>query len=391
MKQAFEISSLIKKEITSQLSLEEQQALNEWLDHSIQNRELYAKLTATNHQRAKLNAYHSIESRKNKRIIEDQLFTGRTQLVSRTFLKYAAAILIPILVIGGLGLRHLNESKITLANIDEKIQPGIQKATLVLSDGNSVVLNKTGIKETIQDAGKNISNNNNQLSYFSKAKKKVKKLVFNELKTARGGGYNLKLADGTKVWLNAGSSLRFPVEFTDSVRQVFVSGEAYFDVTHNGKPFIVTSNDMNIRVLGTQFNVTAYDDEAHITTTLVEGKVQLELLDGDTESIKSVLTPGLQAVINKSNQKLEIKEVKTAQYTSWVDGKLEFNNQNLELVMKKLARWYDFEYSFENKTAKDYHFSARVNADQNISEILDMLQMTTNISFTIEDNTIIIN
>jgi len=233
---------------------------------------------------------------------------------------------------------------------------------------------------------------NNSLVYTEKRSPlKRKKLVYNELRTPRGGGYNLTLADGSRVWLNAGSSLRFPVSFTDSTRRVYLEGEGYFEVNHNGKPFIVSSGSMDVRVLGTSFNVLAYPDEQQLVTTLVEGSVRIDLGGKESEAVSSrILHPDDQAVISIANADIEVSKVNTSQYTSWIEGKLEFHNEDLDKVMKRLARWYDFKYEFENNGAKDFHFSARFDNSENISTILEMLELTTDVKFELRENTIVV-
>ena len=218
-----------------------------------------------------------------------------------------------------------------------------------------------------------------------------RELIYNELRTPRGGGYNLNLSDGTEVWLNAGSSLRFPVSFTDSTRRVYLEGEGYFEVSHNGNPFIVSTEDMDVRVLGTSFNVSAYSDESEIVTTLVEGKVRIDYTGNRESRIESkVLTPNKQALLNRYLAEIKIEEVNIDHYTSWMQGKLEFSNESLDMVLKRLARWYDFEYEFENNQARDYHFSGRINNTENISTILEMLEMTTDVKFDIKKNKIVV-
>jgi ferric-dicitrate binding protein FerR (iron transport regulator) len=273
-----------------------------------------------------------------------------------------------------------------LSKIDEYIKPGEQIATLVLSDGVILKIQKEDVQMKIEEGKAEIINRNNTLSYnsvdsivFSQA------TIYNELITPRGGSYNITLVDGTKVWLNAASKLKFPVVFTDSIRQIYLEGEAFFDVAHNGKPFIVNSGDIDIEVLGTAFNISAYSDDNDIKTTLVDGSIKLR-----TPEIHKTLLPSEQAIVSKENFEINIRTVNTTRYTSWVNGKIEFNNESLDVVMKRLSRWYDFSYSFKNKQAKNFHFSARIENSQNISSILEMLQKTTDVKLEIEKKTIVI-
>ena len=246
--------------------------------------------------------------------------------------------------------------------------------------------------ENLQEGDARISIRNKLLSYTSTDQEsRGTEIIYNELKTPRGGGYNLQLADGTGVWLNAGSSIRFPVSFTEDTRQVYLEGEAYFEVSHNGSPFIVSTEDMDVRVLGTSFNISAYADEPQFKTTLVEGKVRVELKgQGNSLSNSLVLSPDQQAILHRSEGELSNVEVNSSLYTSWMRGKLEFHNESLDLVMKRLARWYDFEYEFENPQAKEFHFSARLNNGENISNIIEMLEMTTDVKFELRDQKIVI-
>ena len=201
----------------------------------------------------------------------------------------------------------------------------------------------------------------------------------------------LQLSDGSKVWLNSGSSLRYPVSFRDSVRQVILDGEAYFEVSHNETPFIVSTGSMNTRVLGTSFNVEAFSDDPAFKTTLVEGRVLVELLnEASSISESTLLEPDEQATFSRASGEISKEVVDASGYTSWIRGKLEFHNESLETVMKRLARWYDFEYSFENTAAMGFHFSARLDKEEGISSILKMLEMTTDVKFEFRNRSIVV-
>lgn len=391
MSDSLHIADLITKKIKGNISESEMDELDRWLNDTPENLKLYKKITDSKNQLSKLEIYNSFRKEKVWAALDEELFPVKTiHLFSGKFLRIAAAIIIPLTLAGTFTWYFTQKTAQTnLADIDNYIKPGSQKAMLILSDGGKLELSEASTGE-FQDADVRIKNGDNSLKYEAERSRR-NKLVFNELITPRGGGYNLELADGTHVWLNSGSTLKFPVAFTDSTRQVFLQGEAYFEVSHNGKPFIVSSGEMDVRVLGTSFNVSAYQDESEIKTTLVEGKVRIDYSGSVTDDKQStLLTPNKQAVINRSESKIVVAEVNVSQYTSWMQGKLEFSNESLEVVMKRLARWYDFEYAFENVQAKDFHFTARISNETGISSILEMLEMTTDVKFEVREQTIVV-
>ena len=394
MKETFHIADLIVKKIKGTISPEELAELESWMNESPENLAVFRRATDRKQQLDKLEVYALFRKDKVFSALEDELFKTKTvRFTPQRVIRLAASILMPLLIIGGAAWLFLkNPNPTSLADLDADIKPGSQKAMLILSDGGSVELVGENAPADIREGDVKINNRNSRLSYSTgDAEPKQRNAVYNKLVTPRGGGYTLQLADGTGVWLNAGSSLRFPVSFSDSTRQVFLEGEAYFDVSHNGKPFIVSSGEMDIRVLGTSFNVSAYADDTEFKTTLVNGKVRVDY-SGDSafKKISRVLTPNNQAVLNLSANEISIAEVNTSTFTSWMEGKLEFSNEDLDIVMKRLARWYDFEYEFENMEAKGYHFSARLSSEENISTILEMLEMTSNVKFEVRDNKIVV-
>ena len=391
MDNIYHISELIVKKIKGIITAEELIELDAWKNENPQNEIIFENAISKNQQLEKIDIYNLFDKDKSWNTIKDKLFkTESRKLTLPTFLKYAAGIILPILITGSLALYIFNSSSNTsISDLDENVKPGRNQATLILADGGEIELDSQEISSNIQQGRSIVTNENKTLIYSSDDTNIQEELIYNELITPRGGSYKLDLADGSKVWLNAGSSLRFPVSFSDSTRKVFLEGEAYFEVTHNGKPFIVSSDNMDIRVLGTSFNVSAYRDDKEVKTTLVEGKVSINSRsENQIESI--ILLPNKQATINKSDSTIRIAEVNTLQYTSWMKGKLEFNNETLEIVMKRLSRWYDFEYQFNSQEAGNLHFTARFNNDVKISTILEMLEMTTKVKFEIKENTIVI-
>ena len=199
----------------------------------------------------------------------------------------------------------------------------------------------------------------------------------------KGGEFELVLADGTRVWMNSETELKFPRVFTGDKRQVeLVSGEAYFDVRKDKtKPFIVRNKDLDLTVLGTQFNIQNYSDEHEIITTLVEGAVQLS-------SDKTILHPGEQATYNKATRETQVETVDTELFTAWREGRLIFKSTRLETVLKQLSRWYDVKFVYEEERLKDLIFSGKMKKYDNGNVILGILKATGKIDFIQQDSTI---
>ena len=389
----FHIADLIVKKIRGAITPDELAELESWIGQDPENEKLFHRAIDPKSQLNRLEIYSLFDRERVWSALDDQLFPAKTVKFSpQRFLRYAAAILLPVLIAGGAYLFFLRPAPVTLAGLDEIIQPGSQKAELILSDGSSVILESEQAPDEIREGDATIRNDRRMLDYFEVDRgRRNRGPILNELRTPRGGGYQLKLADGTRVWLNAGSSLKYPVSFSDSLREVILEGEAYFEVTHTGSPFIVHSNAMDVRVLGTAFNVTAYPDEDQYRTTLVEGKVRVEVSEGDGSNYTGMeLAPHDQAVLDLANAAITVTEVNPDYFTSWMRGKIEFDHESLDMVMKRLARWYDFEYRFENSEAMGYHFTARLDRDATISSILEMLEMTTQVKFEFQKGTVVI-
>ena len=210
--------------------------------------------------------------------------------------------------------------------------------------------------------------------------------VYNTIQVPRGGEYSLTLADGTRVWLNSQSSLRFPVAFRGEERRVQLTGEAYFEVTPGRKRFIVETKSVAVRVLGTAFDVNAYEDETVIRTTLVRGKV--EILAGGKEAC--VLQPGQQSVVERATGKTGVLQVNTSLYTQWKDGRFVFRDHTLEDIMRTLARWYDMEYEFVDPGLQQQRFYGVINRFEDVKGLLAQFEKTGKVKFEYEGNRVII-
>lgn len=301
--------------------------------------------------------------------------------------KYSAAASIALMV--SLTFVYYNNSEKPKSKaIYSEIKGGADKAILTLENGTQVLLEKGKIFQNgkINSNGEDIiysyENNSNPSS--------AAKMAYNFLTIPRGGKFFIQLSDSTKVWLNSDSKLKYPVEFIEGQpREVeLLYGEAYFDVNssknHQGSSFKVFTQNQEIEVLGTEFNVKAYNE--FIYTTLVEGKVAVQ-----AAGFKRVLKPNQQSVYNLEKMSLFISEnVNVFNEVAWQKGFLSFDDKSLNEIMEVLSRWYDVEIIFENEQAKNMHFTALLDRTKNINEILDVLEKTNEVKFLITKNTITI-
>lgn len=247
------------------------------------------------------------------------------------------------------------------------VLPGTTNATLTLDDGSSIVLDTVaGTTVASQGATKIVKQNGRVVYQHNNGA--TAGLIYNTLSTARGREYPLVLSDGTKVWLNASSSIRFPVQFSDKQRAVEITGEVYFEVAMNSKPFSVTAGDARVEVLGTHFNINAYPDEAKLNTTLIEGAVRI------TRGPSSmVLAPGQQAQIRKNGAMELKKDADVEEAISWTQGYFHFTDASLETVLRQLSRWYDVDIIYERKPA-DETFSGDIQKSLSLSQVLKILE-----------------
>lgn len=264
------------------------------------------------------------------------------------------------------------------------IRPGQTKARLTTEDGKVVVL------------GSDAANNDKALRAAAevdkvrKRKEREARLALNRLEIPRGGEFHITLEDGTEVWLNAESALRYPDCFGGQEREVELSGEAYFKVAReNSRPFRVRIAGQVIEVHGTEFNVMSYDEDQYVYTTLVEGSISLHP-DNDNPS-ELILTPGHQAVFGKADCSTSVRRVKTEVVTSWRSGMFVFEDQTLDQIMRQLSRWYDFTYEFSGVDVASTVFMGRMPRYGTFGEVLDILERSGNLAFRVSGNQILIS
>ncbi|MCQ6961186.1 FecR family protein [Mucilaginibacter aquariorum] len=260
------------------------------------------------------------------------------------------------------------------------VLPGFNKATLTLADGSNIDLNAARSGLLSKQGGVLVDKaGNGKLVYDANSANGDKGVALNNiLTTPRGGQYQLVLSDGTKVWLNAASSLKFPAIFTGKERNVELVGEAYFEVAKNkNMPFRVSTGKLNIEVLGTHFNVSAYQDDDAIKTTLLEGSVKLT-----TANNKALLKPGEQATLGQQ-QHINIQSINTDDAVAWKNGYFVFNNENIQCIMKKISRWYDVEVVYYGKVDEN-DFGGTVSRFDSVNEVLKSLELTGTVHFKLD-------
>ena len=275
------------------------------------------------------------------------------------------------------------EEKIVRAEV---IKPGRLQAELRLGTGVRLALNEHQGVYSSGNAGVEIVNDTvtGKVSYHVNETGMEDSLVFNTLIVPKGGEYSLELPDGTVVWVNSESSLRFPEKFTSNRREVFLEGEAYFEVKKDAnRPFYVHTEVGKVRVLGTAFNVCAYSNDRFWQTTLVEGSVMI-----NQEEKEVLLKPNEQYQIDVRTGKAGLREVLPELYTSWRDGKFYFKAYTFEELVEKLERWYDFKMFYMNEEIKTRRFSGVVNKYQPLEEMFKFLQMTSDVQFNVKGNVV---
>lgn len=296
----------------------------------------------------------------------------------------AASILI-VFSIGYLLLFNRHQEQET-AKHTVSISPGRQAASLTLANGKKIFLSDQQSGKVAQEAGVSISKTSSGELVYEIIGAKNQPNGFNTLATSNGETYRVKLPDGSMVWLNAASSLKYPVSFQNSKnREVQLSGEAYFEISKDREhPFIVKSKGQQVEVLGTHFNINAYHEEPSILTTLLEGSVRLTSAHGTAK----VLKPGQQAAL--TNHQLKILPADTRSVTAWKDGYFRFKNESLPSIMRKIARWYNVEVVFEKGLPEDT-YSGAVARHDDISRVLEIMEGSNNIHFTIKERRIIVS
>ena len=383
MKNPFECTKELLRYTRGELSKEEEKEIEQVLSEVKEMNTLVEELKDKNriehemHVIAKFDTERALSKLKN-----------RKQVKRRGILSWIAAA--SVVVIAGVSAWILlsQEPDVDNLSVTEKFEPGKAIVTLEMASGLKYRLDT--LSSVVRNNRVNVAFDNNDgvlkiKEQDSLADGTTKEIGYNTINVPYGGTYTVELCDGTKVYLNSGTTLEFPSRFDGKVRRVILKGEAYFDVARNvSKPFVVEVDEMKVKVLGTSFNVKSYVDEPGVYTTLVEGSVAI-LRDGQPEK---KIKPGEQAYYNKGVGTLSIAEVDVNEFTSWKDGLFYFKDIALEEILRIVSRWYDLEVFYMNQGAKSVIYSGKLPMYSSVEDVLRKFEISGDVRFELKGRTL---
>lgn len=367
------------------IATDEQRALaEEWKNSSEKNRALWAQLSNKQELGKKMDNLDKTDIEKGWRKMEQRMNRHKVRWQRAGIAAACVAALVGFVL-----LVQYKESEKTpvVASQGEQVE-AVNRAELILADGSVVAIDEMNDMEIHDGEGGTIYKDSNHLDYTRgtamEQAPEPTKLVYNELRMPNGMSYTATLSDGTQVFMNSESRLRFPVQFAKGERVIEFEGEAYFSVAKNAEsPFIIKTGGLEVAVLGTEFNLRAYNDEAEIVTTLVSGKVQVR----SDENIHDI-NPGEQVVYKTGTGEFSTHKVDVDFYTAWCRSEILFKDTRLDDVMKNLSRWYDIDYEFMDDTAASLRLGGSFKRTNSIEPILDMIGRTGLVNVIWSENTI---
>lgn len=375
-------NDLAAKWLNGTISPEEEKQFHEWYNRSQEDPVIIPAEFAESRQELRNRIFKNIKGgMKGER---------RVKPIYALFTRVAAAILI---IAGGLGTYYYLKP-ISPKEIAHKISPAQQMplkpladtmAVLTLSDGSDILLDNAADGQLAQQGNAQvIKANSRQLVYRPGGDAAVSDVQYNSIRTPKGGQYQVVLPDNSVVWLNASSSLRFPTVFSGKERAVELTGEGYFEVAKNKRlPFKITVNGMEVRVLGTHFNIMAYNEEAEVNTTLLEGAVKV-----NRGAASLLLKPGQQAVLVKDDNQLNLnRSVNVDQVMAWKQGEFRFENTRVEAIMRQVARWYDINVTYDEGLS-GIGLTGSISRSNSVSQLLEILEATHRVKFVQDGNRI---
>ena len=384
------IVALIDKCLSGKATPEEKELLNKWY-HSFNDAAVDVRLTSMQNEeqiaeRIKLRLLSTVQNSTVAKAERPHRIWWRIPAAAAVFLLIASSIFFTFNPKNK--KQELVKTELNRPTPVNDIAPGGNKAVLTLADGSSIVLDSAANGTLTQQGNIKVQKlDNGQLAYTVNGKQVTEndEAFYNTISTPRGGQYQVTLADGTQVWLNAASSIRFPVVFTGAERKVEITGEVYFEVAKNAAiPFKVKTAASEVEVLGTHFNVNAYDDEAAVKTTLLEGSVKI-IAAG--QPIK-YLQPGQQSAINKQGTITVLNNADIEEALAWKNGRFQFNSADLKSILRQISRWYDVDVVYKGNV--NLHFTGQLTRNDNVSKVFEELVLTGEVHFKIEGKKIIV-
>ncbi|WP_339714746.1 FecR family protein [uncultured Kriegella sp.] len=378
------IEKYIIKYLTKTATAEELEELEAWIEDP-SNKKLFeayvqhhyaVNMALNNSDSGPTKAYLTRKIRQNKPVLH--------RFNPQIFLKYAAVAILFI------ALGYLFFENSTKQQPEILIDPN--QITLELDNGQIEVISENGQRKIIDSEGNEVgSQQGNQLSYKENDNQATPQ--YNQLNIPNGKQFELALSDGTMVTLNSGSSIKYPVQFAaDQNREVTLSGEAYFKVAKDtNNPFIVSVNNLKVRVLGTEFNLSAYPEDREITTVLVEGLVGLYNHNTYDRQTATLIEPGFKGVYNESNDVFSVNEVDTNLYTSWKNGRFVFRHEQFKNIIKKLERNYNITIINNNQELGEQYYNASFDMEEDMEQIFTSFQKSYSFNYIIDQNTVTIN
>lgn len=390
IQQDFYIATLIAGYLSGRLTAEEHARLEAWRKESEAHEALFQKLLSQERMARHRQAEASVDVPGGWQGVQKKIRRKRLLRLTARMLARAAVVLLPLALGTWLYLHSekAGDGRDAQAMAVEAISPGNAKALLTLDNGKVIRLDTRDADTLKQQNGTCIALDSALLSYRTAAAagrvSGRQQPAWHRVDIPHGGEYQLLLADGTRVHLNAMSSLRYPVDFAGDCREVELEGEGYFEVAKTGTPFVVKVKGMQVEVLGTVFNLSAYPDDDAYRTTLVEGSVKVVAHGGKS----LLLEPSQQATLNTKDGGMQVRTVDTSFYTSWVQGKINFKDQRLEDIMETLSRWYDMEVSYASPAIRDLRFGCSLDRHESIAPLLQLLEKTEKVSVKVEGKAI---
>ncbi len=379
------IIQLIQLYLVGDLSGEEKVKLEEWVTQDPSREKLFKEICNEKSVASDFGIYEKVnkDSAWEKVILKGNI-KQKNPPRRLGWYKFVAAVMIPLMVVAaGYFIRETKQGIEPKDTEFASIEPGKSKAILRLADNR--VIEITREQETRFDVAEGIAAINNSLGMVYPEQVAMGKAEYNVLEVPRGGEYTVTLSDGTVVYLNSGSELRYPVAFGSERRDVFLSGEGYFEVAKDAeRPFFVNADKLKIRVYGTSFNVNTYNI-ANVETVLVEGKIGIQ-----GNNAEYTVKPGQLALYNREEGTMEIRDVDVRPYVAWKEHEFMFDDESLEEIMNTLSLWYDVDVFFQTASLKQLHFTGHLGRYEEVSHILDAISGVTQVKFSVKGRTIIV-